>query len=160
MSLTPSNPRVGVGVIITKVKRCFYCAAATCMAPEAWSTPGGHLDFGESPEQCAVREVKEETGLDIDAVAFRAITNDVFTAEGRHYITIWMEGRYVTGEPILAAPYEASEIGWFPWDALPQPLFLLLATSAGRTLLPTPKPMNNQTGNRALLANLPGNAAL
>jgi 8-oxo-dGTP diphosphatase len=126
MSITPSTPRVGVGVVITKDQQVLLLRRRNVHGAGTWSTPGGHLDFGESPEQCAVREVKEETGLDIDAVAFRAITNDVFAAEGRHYITIWMEGRCVAGEPVVAAPYEASEIGWFPWDALPQPLFLPL----------------------------------
>jgi len=106
-----------------------------------------------------VREVKEETGLEIDAVAFRAITNDVFAAEGRHYITIWMEGRYTAGEPILAASYEASEIGWFPWDALPQPLFLSLQHLLDGHYYPRPN-YEQSNGNRALLANLSGNAAL
>lgn len=126
MSTTPTALRVGVGVVITKNQQVLLLRRRNVHGAGAWSTPGGHLDFGETPEQCAVREVKEETGLDIDAVAFRAITNDVFAAEGRHYITLWMEGRYTAGEPVLAAPYEASEIGWFPWDALPQPLFLPL----------------------------------
>jgi 8-oxo-dGTP diphosphatase len=126
MTTTPTTPRVGVGVIITRDQQVLLLRRRNVHGAATWSTPGGHLDFGESPEQCALREVKEETGLDIDTVAFRAITNDVFATEGRHYITIWMEGRYTGGEPILAAPYEASEIGWFPWDALPQPLFLPL----------------------------------
>lgn len=126
MTTPPTAPRVGVGVIITKDQQVLLLRRRNTHGAGTWSTPGGHLDFGETPEQCAVREVKEETGLDIDAVAFRAITNDVFAAEGRHYITIWMEGRYTGGEPILAAPYEASEIGWFAWNALPTPLFLPL----------------------------------
>jgi 8-oxo-dGTP diphosphatase len=126
MATTQTAPRVGVGIIITRDQQVLLLRRRNVHGAGAWSTPGGHLDFGESPGACAVREVKEETGLDIDAVTFRAITNDVFIAEGRHYITIWMEGRYTSGEPILAAPYEASEIGWFSWDALPQPLFLPL----------------------------------
>jgi 8-oxo-dGTP diphosphatase len=126
MSTASSTPRVGVGVIVSKDQQVLLLRRRNVHGAGTWSTPGGHLDFGESPEQCAVREVKEETGLDIDAVVFRAITNDVFTVEGRHYITIWMEGRYPGGEPTVAAPEEASEIGWFPWDALPQPLFLPL----------------------------------
>lgn len=126
MSITASTPRVGVGVIITRDQQVLLLRRRNVHGAGTWSTPGGHLDFGESPEACAAREVKEETGLDIGAVAFRAITNDVFTAEGRHYITIWMEGHCTTGEAILSAPDEASEIGWFPWDALPQPLFLPL----------------------------------
>ena len=126
MSTNFSAPRVGVGVLLTKDQQVLLLRRRNTHGAGTWSTPGGHLDFGETPEQCAVREVREETGLAIDDVAFRAITNDVFATEGRHYITIWMEGRYTGGEPVLAAPYEASEIGWFPWDSLPQPLFLPL----------------------------------
>lgn len=124
MSVLPTVPRVGVGVIITKDQQVLLLRRKHVHGAGTWSTPGGHLDFGESLEECAIREVREETGLDIGAVRFRAITNDVFVAEGRHYITIWMEGRWSAGDPIVAAPYESSEIGWFAWDALPQPLFL------------------------------------
>jgi 8-oxo-dGTP diphosphatase len=53
------------------------------------------------------------------------VTNDLFEATGRHYVTIWMEGKS-TGEPFIAAEGEVTEIGWFAWDALPQPLFLPL----------------------------------
>jgi 8-oxo-dGTP diphosphatase len=70
--------------------------------------------------------VKEETNVDIADVRFRAITNDVFEAEEKHYITIWMEGRYRAGEARVNAAYEMAEVGWFAWDALPQPLFLPL----------------------------------
>ncbi len=138
MASIASAPRVGVGVIITKDQQVLLLRRRSVHGAGTRSTPGGHLDFGETPEQCAVREVKEETGLDIDAVAFRAITNDVFVVEGLHYLTIWMEGRYTAGEPILAAPYEASEIGWFSWSALPQPLFLPLQHLLAGNCYPSP----------------------
>jgi 8-oxo-dGTP diphosphatase len=140
MATTPTAPRVGVGVIITRDQQVLLLRRSNVHGAGTWSTPGGHLDFGESPEACAVREVKEETSLDIDDVAFRAITNDVFAAEGRHYITIWMEGRCTEGEAILSAPDEASEIGWFPWDALPQPLFLPLQHLLDGDYYPSPCP--------------------
>jgi len=89
-----------------------------------WSSPGGHLEFGESVEECAIRETFEETGITIEQITFRGITNDIFGREEKHYITIWMEGRYVSGEPVVNSEREASEVGWFPWHALPQPLFL------------------------------------
>jgi 8-oxo-dGTP diphosphatase len=117
-------PRVGVGIIIRKDKSVLLLRRKNVHGAGSWSTPGGHLEYGEAPEECAIREAKEETDLDISDVAFRAITNDVFEAEGKHYITIWMEGKYTTGEPIVSAGYEMAELGWFAWDALPEPLFL------------------------------------
>jgi len=119
-------PRVGVGVIITRGARVLLLRRLNVHGAGSWSTPGGHLDFGESPEECAIREVKEETNVEIADVRFRAITDDVFEAEGRHYITIWMEGRCLAGEARVNAAYEMTEVGWFAWDALPQPLFLPL----------------------------------
>ena len=54
--------------------------------------PGGHLDFGESFERCAVREVLEETGLSVnaDSIQFLTATNDIMTSENKHYITIFV----------------------------------------------------------------------
>ena len=61
--------------------------------------------------------------MDVVDIRFRAVTNDLFEETGRHYITVWLEGK-PTGEPFIAAEREVAEIGWFAWDALPQPLFL------------------------------------
>lgn len=84
------------------------------------------MEFGESPEQAAAREVEEELGITLSDIKFRCITNDVFEAYEKHYVTIWMEALIASGEPKLQAPYEETEIGWFTWDSLPQPLYLTL----------------------------------
>ena len=117
--------RVGVAIIITKAHKVLLIKRKGTRGKGTWSTPGGHLDFGETPEGCAAREAKEEVGLDVIDIQFRAVTNDVFEVEGKHYITIWMEGRSI-GEPFIAAEKEVEEIGWYSWDALPSPLFLPL----------------------------------
>jgi 8-oxo-dGTP diphosphatase len=122
----PDSPKVGVGVIITRGDSVLLLRRKYVHGAGSWSTPGGHLDFGETPEECAIREVQEETGLVVRSVRYRAITNDVFEAEGKHYITIWMEAEYAGGEPLVNDASEMSEVGWFTWDALPQPLFLPL----------------------------------
>lgn len=119
-------PRIGVGVIIEKNGRVLLIKRTNVHGTGSWSTPGGHLEHGESPEECAIREVKEETGVDIGDVKFRGITNDLFEVSKKHYITIWMEGRSLSGEPVADADHEASDVGWFAWDALPEPLFLSL----------------------------------
>jgi 8-oxo-dGTP diphosphatase len=119
------NPQVGIGIIITKDDQVLLMKRKGPHGHGTWSTPGGHLDFGETPEGCAAREAKEEVGLDVVDIRFRAVTNDLFEATGKHYITIWMEGKSI-GEPFIAAEEEVVEIGWFAWDSLPQPLFLTL----------------------------------
>jgi 8-oxo-dGTP diphosphatase len=89
-----------------------------------WGPPGGHIDYGEMPELAAERETLEETGVNISNITFTCVTNDVFEAEHKHYITLWFEADYQAGEAQIKAPKEESEVGWFRWDALPQPLFL------------------------------------
>ncbi|HEX2994245.1 MAG TPA: NUDIX domain-containing protein [Anaerolineales bacterium] len=123
--MTDPKPQVGTTMIITKDDKVLLIKRKGPHGTGTWSTPGGHLDFGETPEQCAVREVKEEVGLDVRDIRFRCVTNDVFEATGKHYITIWMDGKS-TGEPSIAAEEEVAEIGWFAWNALPNPLFLPL----------------------------------
>jgi 8-oxo-dGTP diphosphatase len=119
------KPQVGTAIIITKDNKVLLMKRRGPHGHGTWSTPGGHLDFGETPEACAAREAKEEVGLDVIDVRFRAVTNDYFEEEGKHYITMWMDGKS-TGEPSIASEREISEIGWFAWDALPSPLFLPL----------------------------------
>ena len=121
-----SRPLIGVGVIIVKQGHLLLLERKSVHGAGTWSTPGGHLEFGESPEACAVREVGEETGVEIGNVRFMAITNDVFAEAGRHYITLWMRGEYRTGTPAIKAPYEMSAVDWFKLANLPQPLFLPL----------------------------------
>jgi 8-oxo-dGTP diphosphatase len=119
------KPQVGTATIITRDNKVLLMKRKGTRGKGTWSTPGGHLDFGETPEQCAAREAKEEVGADVVDLRFRAVTNDVFEADRKHYITIWMEGTTIS-EPFIASEREVEEIGWYAWDALPQPLFLPL----------------------------------
>ena len=111
----------------------------------SWAVPGGHLEFGESPEECARREAREEVGVEAGEVRFRAITNDVFAAEGKHYITIFMQGTYLSGDPTQFARDEVTEVGWFAWDALPQPLFLPLDNLLHGRCEPPPAASGDET---------------
>ena len=53
-------PRVGVGIIITRGEQVLMLKRLNVHGQGTWSTSGGHLEFGESPEKCAIREAKEE----------------------------------------------------------------------------------------------------
>ncbi len=127
----PSAVRVGVGVLIERNGQVLLILRKNAHGAGSWSPPGGHLEFGESPEECAAREAMEETGVQVADLRFKGVTNDIFEHEGLHYITIWMEGRYLSGEAHVADPEEVEQVCWFERDALPAPLFLPLRNFLG-----------------------------
>jgi len=104
MATSKDRPKVGVGVFVWKDGKFIMGQRLGAHGAETWSIPGGHLEFGESWEQCAKREVLEETGLTITNIRFLAATNDLFPDEGKHYVTIWVEGDWKGGEPTILEP--------------------------------------------------------
>ena len=118
------KPMVGVSVLVKNGDRILLEKRSKAPWAGAWKAPGGHMEFGETLEETTTREVEEEVGVKISDLKFRTLTNDVFEDGSKHYITIWMEAKYESGEPKVKAPYEESEISWFTWDSLPQPLYL------------------------------------
>ena len=86
--------------------------------------PGGHLDMGESWETCALREIKEETNLDLDeaSIRFVHVTNDIAIGGNnlKHYITIFMEARTTADSAPLEnmEPHKCVGWNWTPWNEL------------------------------------------
>ena len=118
-----SHPKVGVGVFVWKDGKFLMGKRRGSHGHDTWSIPGGHLEFGESWEEAAKREVMEETGLVIDNVRFLAATNDVFEKEGKHYATIWVYSDWKSGEPQLTEPDKHIDHQWRTFATLPSPLF-------------------------------------
>ncbi len=87
---------------------------------------GGHLEFFESLEDCAKREVLEETGLSIFDVRLATVTNDIFKKENKHYITIYVKTDNFKGDVKVMEPDKFKKWQWFDWNELPKPLFLPL----------------------------------
>lgn len=140
------RPAVGVGVVVAKGDEILLIRRHGVHGAGTWSTPGGHLDWGEAPEACARREVREETGVEIDDVAFLGITSDLFDADDRHYVTLWFTARHASGEATVAAPDEMSEVGWFDRRSLPTPLFLSLRNLLDGRGYPAPGAAPNDAG--------------
>ncbi|KAL8686947.1 MAG: hypothetical protein Q9224_005294 [Gallowayella concinna] len=86
----------------------------------SWATPGGHLEFGETPEICAAREVLEETGLTVMNVRFLTLTNDFMPDDNKHYITLFMvcERENATAEPENMEPDKCEAWEWASWEDL------------------------------------------
>lgn len=115
---------MGVGVIIIKDGKILLGKRKNAHGGGGWCYPGGHLEYGESWEECSCRETMEETGIAIKNLRFGAVTNDVFEDEQKHYITICMVADFAFGEVKLMEPDKCEQWNWFEWENLPQPLFL------------------------------------
>jgi len=87
-----------------------------------WLYPTGWADVGYSPAEVAVKEVKEETGIDIEPLRIIAVLDGLrlgFTAIPLYSVVFHC--RAVGGE-LEAHPLECRDVGWFREDALPTPL--------------------------------------
>ena len=132
-----SGPFVGVGCIVVRSDGHLLMVQNQ---RGFWSTPGGHLDFGESPADCAARETFEEAGVRVTGAEFVAITNDVLHDVGRHYITIWMRADVADATLAIGDPAEIAAAKWFAPDALPEPRHVYFENLlAGRSLPSKPR---------------------
>lgn len=86
-----------------------------------WTMPGGKLEYGESFEEGARREVFEETGIQLGKVALFCVNND--KNEFAHFVTLGFLAQDFEGEPRVMEPDEIVEWKWFALDALPAPMF-------------------------------------
>jgi 8-oxo-dGTP diphosphatase len=82
--------------------------------PFKWSFPGGSIEPGESAEEAAIREVREEVSLEIALIA-KAGEREVLLP-GRRYVISVFAARLIAGEAQTGP--EASEVGWFELDAI------------------------------------------
>lgn len=118
------RPNVGVGVIVLRNGKVLLGKRKNAHGEGSWSFGGGHLEFGETWEQCAKREMAEECGTTIRNVRFGSVTNDIFEKEGKHYITLFVIADHDSGEVKVLEPDKCERWEWFDWDHLPTPLFL------------------------------------
>ncbi|KAG8382954.1 hypothetical protein BUALT_Bualt05G0133700 [Buddleja alternifolia] len=127
MSSPPPTPEVGVGVFLLKDNRVLLGRRRrTVIGSGTFAVPGGHLEFGESFEDCAIRELKEETGLDITGVELVTVTNNVLSEpKPIHLISVLV--RAVLADPnqtpVNVEPEKCDGWDWYDSKNLPKPLF-------------------------------------
>ena len=125
------NKKVGAGLGVMMIKNGKVLLGKRHVDPKkadselhgegTWTMPGGKLEFGESFEDGARREVLEETGLQLNEVRVMCVNND--KNEHAHFITIGLFSDNFSGEPKVMEPDEIVEWQWFDLNDLPTPLY-------------------------------------
>jgi 8-oxo-dGTP diphosphatase len=98
-----------------------------------YSTPGGHLEHGESFAACAAREVLEETGLQIGPLRFLRVLNCTSYAP-KHYVDLAFAAEWKSGEPEVREPDKVERWDWYDPDDLPTPLFSMVPSAIAALL--------------------------
>lgn len=122
----PTVEEISAGGLVVDLTGRPQCAAVIARVNRAgrleWCLPKGHLESGETPEQAAVREIAEETGIEGRVVASLGIIDYWFSADGRrvhkmvhHYLLEATGGALsIEGDP----DQEAVDAAWVPLDEL------------------------------------------
>ena len=121
-------PRVGVATMVFKEGKTLLGQRKGSHGASEWACPGGHLEFGEAVEECARRELAEETGLQIVSYELGPWTENIMENGKKHYITLFVFVTEFSGEVQLLEPNKCEGWQWFSLDELPSPLFSTLKT--------------------------------
>ena len=124
------KPKVGVMIavinsneeILLGLRKDEFGKALSSSGKGIWTMPGGKLEYGESLEEGAIREVKEETDLDIDEIQVYCVQNDI--NDFAHFITIGLITRKWKGVPKPVEYEELEEWKWFNMNKLPNDVFI------------------------------------
>jgi 8-oxo-dGTP diphosphatase len=119
--MNEARPLIGIGVVIQKEDQILVGKRLRGHGSGTYQIPGGHFEFGETFEQCAIREVLEETGLKIDDLSLVSVSNDI--AYEKHYVSLGMHAMWKEGEPTAMEIDAASEWNWIDPHKLPDPMF-------------------------------------
>lgn len=109
----PKCPIVGVGGVVVDGDRALIVKRAHEPRKGEWSIPGGRVELGETLVDATRREIKEETGLDVEVGAIVEVFDRVHRVEDRvryHFVIIDYVCRIVGGT--LCAGDDAEDVAW------------------------------------------------
>ena len=123
------DTKVGIGVAILRLHKgrweVLLGKRKGSHGEGEWAFPGGSMEHLEGFEDTALREIKEEVGVDIRIDDLRVVSIINLTEYApKHYIDIGMTANYLGGVPYVMEPEKSETWEWFDIDQLPSPLFV------------------------------------
>lgn len=118
--MKPVTPLLTVDAIIMYEEKLVLIKRKNPSYKDMFALPGGFVDIGETVEQAAIRETKEETGLDIEIISLVGVYSDPKRDPRGHTISICFLAK---GKGSLSAGSDADDIGLFTFDNLPELAF-------------------------------------
>lgn len=115
-------PVTGVGVMILKEREVLLGKRKGAHGEGEYAFPGGKVDHGETFDQCAARETREECGVEITNIRFQFVAN-MRSYLPRHFTHIALLADWESGEPQVREPEKCEHWGWYDPAAPPEPLF-------------------------------------
>lgn len=114
---------VGVGAFILNEKNQLLLQKRA-KSPEKghWCIPGGKLEMFETLEHAVIREIKEETDLDIEVIKLMGVCDHIIHNEDAHWVAMSYLCRIKSGVPKIMEPDKALEMEWFDLNNLPSKL--------------------------------------
>lgn len=116
----PDRPLLGVGALIFRDDHILLVRRANPPLQGEWSIPGGLVETGETTKEAIVREVREETGLDVEPVklveVFERILRDQDASVEYHFVLIDYLCRVISGEAYAGS--DVSEVRWAKLEEL------------------------------------------
>ena len=89
-----------VGVVCLRGDEVLLIRRGTPPRQGEWSLPGGRIEPGERAVDAALRELREETGVEAEITGLLDVVDGIFPEAGRHYVLIDYAARWRSGEPV------------------------------------------------------------
>lgn len=121
-----TRPVTGVAALIINEGKLLLGYRTKSPGKDSWQCPGGLLETGETVFQAALREAREETGLHIIDLKPAPYTNNYFSKEDFHSVTLYVTASVSDSDLEKRELDRAINWNWFSKEQLPEPLFLPL----------------------------------